>query len=510
MKRPADPPSIQVAPRTWLGFAMMGVGMFMAILDIQVVATSLPSIQAALAIAPERMSWIQTAYLIAEIVAIPLTGILTRLLGMRLLFVASISLFTLASAGCGLSSGFEALIFWRVIQGFAGGSLIPAVFSAVFLLFPPDRQGVATTIAGVLAVLAPTLGPVVGGWVTETWSWQWLFFINVIPGVLSAVVAGYCLPRGRIDSAELRRLDVVSLLTLAIALASLEIGLKEAPDRGWFSGPVFALLALSAMSAAAFVGRSLRRDRPIADLRLFRERNFAAGCALSFLLGMGLFGSVYLMPVFLAFVRDHDALQIGKIMLVTGIAQLLLAPVAVQLDRRVDPRLLSAVGFLTFGTGLALSAFQTPQTDFAEMFWPQVIRGAAIMFCLLPPTRLALGQLDERHVPDGSGLFNLMRNLGGAIGIALIDTVVYGRAPAHGEELLAQLQSGNAQTAAFVGISLDDVESVTQGSIDIEAIGLLQAKIEKAALVLSMNEAWAMLAVAAILGFFVVAAARKA
>jgi MFS transporter, DHA2 family, multidrug resistance protein len=499
----------RVTTATWVGFSMMALGMFMAILDIQIVATSLPTIQAALAIAPEQMSWIQTAYLTAEIIAIPLTGFLTRLLGMRLLFIVSITLFTLASAGCALSGGFESLIFWRVIQGFAGGSLIPAVFSAVFLLFPPSRQGLATTVAGVLAVLAPTIGPAVGGWVTETWSWQMLFLINIAPGIVAAVTAAKVLPRSPIAANELRRLDIAALLMLAVALASLEIGLKEAPDRGWASGPVVSWLVLSVTAAAGFVARSLRGTHPVADLRLFREQNFLVGCILSFVLGAGLFGSVYLMPVFLAFVRDHGALEIGKIMLVTGIAQLLLAPVAVELDRRIDPRILSGLGFLVFGIGLGLSAFQTPETDFDAMLLPKVVRGAAIMFCILPPTRLALSLLDSQQIPDASGLFNLMRNLGGAIGIALIDTVIYGRAPYHGGELLEKLQAGDPDVAAFVGVSLDDFNALSQGSIDVEGISLLQDKMEKAALTMAVNDAWFMLAAITLTALFTLFAQRK-
>lgn len=489
---------------------MMALGMFMAILDIQVVATSLPTIQEALGIAPERMSWIQTAYLIAEIIAIPLTGFLTRLFGMRWLFIVSISVFTIASAGCAASTGFGSLIFWRVVQGFSGGSLIPAVFSAVFLMFPERQQGLATTIAGVLAVLAPTIGPVVGGWVTEVWSWHMLFLINIVPGIVAALVAALFLPRAAVDAGELRKLDLGALAMLALALASLEIGLKEAPDRGWLSGAVVALLALSLASAAGFVTRSLKGPHPIADLTLFRERNFLVGCIMSFALGVGLFGSVYLMPVFLAFVRDHGALEIGRIMLVTGATQLLVAPIAVQLDKRMDPRVLSALGFLVFGIGLGLSSFQTPATDYAEMFWPQVVRGAAIMFCLLPPTRLALGLLADARVPDASGLFNLMRNLGGAIGIALIDTVLFGRAPVLGERLVEQMKAGSAEAAGFVGIELDDFAALAQGSIDVDALGELQDKVEKAALAMAVNEAWAMLAGITLAAMLALAAARRA
>jgi DHA2 family multidrug resistance protein len=470
----------------------MCIGMFMAILDIQVVATSLPTIQGALGIPADEMSWVQTAYLIAEVIAIPLTGLLTRMLGMRWLFVLAIAVFTLASLGCAASGSFAVLVAWRVLQGFSGGTLIPSVFSAVFLLFPAQRQGIATMLAGVLAVLAPTVGPVVGGWITETYSWHWLFLVNVLPGLLSAGLASLLLPREAFRPQEVRTLDLPSLAMMAAALAALEIALKEAPARGWTAGLVVGLLALSATCLAGFVGRTRRARHPIVDLASFAHRNFAIGCVLSFVLGIGLFGSVYLMPVFLAFVRHHNALEIGTVMLVTGTAQLAMAPVAVLLERRLGARLLTAAGFALFALGLGLSARQTPQTDFAAMFWPQVIRGVAIMFCLLPPTRLALGNLEPRRVPDASGLFNLMRNLGGAIGIALIDTVIYSRSATHGTALAARLLAGDTATAQFIGLPLDQFAAADPLDPDTQA--LVQPLIETAALAQAINDAWGLIA----------------
>jgi MFS transporter, DHA2 family, multidrug resistance protein len=479
---------------TSIGFAMMCVGMFMAILDVQVVATSLPTIQSALDIPPDQMSWVQTAYLIAEVVAIPLTGFLTRLLSMCWLFVLSISVFTLSSVGCAASDHFPTLIAWRVLQGFSGGTLIPGVFAAVFLLFPVSRQGLATTFAGVLAVLAPTVGPIVGGWITETYSWHWLFLINVAPGIISAIVAGFLLPKEPMRLTEARRLDVLSLALLAIGLAALEVALKEAPTRGWTSSLVAGLLALSFASSVNFVRRTLNASRPIVSLKTFADRSFAIGCVLSFVLGIGLFGSVYLMPVFLAFVRNHNALEIGAIMLVTGVTQLLTAPIAVALERRVEARLLTFLGFGLFGVGLGLSGLQTPETDFSAMFWPQVIRGLAIMFCLLPPTRLALGHLAASRVPDASGLFNLMRNLGGAIGLAMIDTVIYTRSPSLGTTLTERLEAGDIETAKFVGIPLDMIMKRPTGPLEGPVLAIVQSLVEKAALVQAINEAWIMIA----------------
>ena len=489
---------------TWFGFSLMCFGMFMAILDIQVVATSLPTIQSALKISPDAMSWIQTAYLIAEIIAIPLTGWFTRVLTLRWLFVIAISLFTLASIGCAFSGSFPTLVSFRVLQGFAGGALIPAVFSAVFLLFPIRLHPIATTMAGIMAVLAPTIGPVVGGWITETYSWHWLFLINVAPGVVAAAATPFLLPNDRPRFANLATLDGYSLTLMAVSLASLEIGLKQAPHDGWLSPLCALLFALSAAAASAFVVRTLKAKYPVVELSTLKNRSFAVGCALSFCLGVGLFGSVYLMPVFLAYVRRHDAFEIGTIMLVTGVSQLVAAPIAGSLESRLDPRWLSAAGFGLFTLGLGCSAFQSRVADFDEMFWPQVLRGVAIMFCLLPPTRLALGALTEAQVPDASGVFNLMRNLGGAIGIALIDTILYGRTGGHAEALRDRLIAGDITAARAIGLDLELFTHRPPDVSDATVEAYLRPMVEKAAFALSTNEAWTLLACAALLGLLLV------
>jgi MFS transporter, DHA2 family, multidrug resistance protein len=500
----ADNPTIA----TWAGFLLMCLGMFMAILDIQVVATSLPAIRSALAISPDAMSWIQTAYLIAEVIAIPLTGLLTRVLSLRWLFAAAVSVFTFASIGCAFSGGFAVLLGFRVVQGFSGGVLIPAVFSAVFLLFPQRLHAAATTIGGVVAVLAPSVGPVVGGWITETWSWPWLFLINVIPGLIAATATPLLLPRQATDLAEMAKLDAVSLVVLAAALASLEIGLKEAPLRGWLSPLDIGLLAASAVGLIVFVHRSLHAAHPVVQLLTLRRRSFAVGCALSFCLGVGLFGSVYLMPVFLAFVRRHDAFEIGTIMLVTGIAQLVTAPFASLLESRIGARFLTAAGFALFALGLGLSAVQPRTADFDEMLWPQIARGVAIMFCLLPPTRFALGALPQGEVADASGLFNLMRNLGGAIGIALIDTILYGRIGFYAEDFRARLLAGDLTAASAIGLDPSLLLNRPPGPPDDAAIAYVRPMVEKASLALCVNEAWAMLACVAIAGLLLVPFAR--
>ena len=476
----------------WGGFAMMCVGMFMALLDTQVVVTSLPTIQRALGIPKDQMSWIQTAYLISEIISIPLTGLLTRVLGIRWLFIASISFFTLASIGCANSTGFSSLIFWRIFQGFSGGTLIPAVFSAVFLLFPIDRQTLATMIASVLAVLAPTIGPLVGGWVTQTYSWPWLFLINVTPGVLVAIAGVYLLPRASLRLDQLKNLDVISLLCGAGALAALEIAIKEAPNRGWISPWVIGLFAFCIVAASIFIWRTLRAANPLVEIRTFGNRNFSVGCALSFVVGIALYGSIYLMPVFLAYVRGHNALQIGEIMLVTGVAQIACAPIVAMLVRRFDVRLLSAFGFLVLTLGAALSANQTQSTDFAGMFAGQLVRGCAFMFCVLPPTELALGNLSPAAIPDASGLFNLMRNLGGAVGIAIIEfdhIHPFARTCAEAFRRPCVRRSRHALEPR------GDEDAVMQAAADPGKRAAMSELLKKVAFADSINDAWFALAI---------------
>ena len=487
MNQSAEALSGPASALLWIGFGAMCLGMFMAILDIQIVITSLPVIEQALKIGADRMSWVQTAYLIAEVIAIPLTGLLTRVFTLRRLFCGAIAAFTLASVGCASSTGFGELIIWRVLQGLAGGVLIPLVFSAIFLLFQRGmQQTIATTMGGVLAVLAPAFGPITGGLLTENFSWHWLFLINVVPGIVTLGAGLLCLPRESAKLGLLRQLDWLSLLFIAVGLAALEIGLKEAPDRGWWSVVVAGLFSLVCVCAVLAV----RRPRPVVDFSLFADRNLAFGCGVSFLLGVGLFGSVYLMPVFLAFVRHHGPIEIGYIILVTGIAQLVTAPIAVQLDRRAGARMLSAVGFAFFCIGLAMSAFQTPQTDYDEMFWPQIVRGSFIALCILPPTRFALGLLPLARVSDASGLYNLSRNLGGAIGIALIDTVIFTRGPEYAERLTDLIHSDPAAAASKLGLAIDDLPA------EGDAMGLISIMddIQAASLTLAINEAWMMLA----------------
>jgi MFS transporter, DHA2 family, multidrug resistance protein len=491
-------------PKTWIGFTAMAVGMFMAILDIQIVASSLPEIQAGLGIPLDRLSWVQTAYLMAEIVAIPLTGWLTLMLSTRGAFVVCVGGFTAASLACAASTGFSTLIPARVVQGFCGGALIPLVFSAIFLMFGWPERTRATLIAGLFAMLAPTLGPVVGGFVTDRFSWHWLFLINVPPGIAVALLVGLTVDVDRADRRHLASVDLWALPLLVVFLAGLELLLKEAPRRGWSSAAMLLLAGLCALCGGGLIRRSLRHCAPLIDLSALRDRNFAICCGFSFMLGVGLYGATYLLPVFLGLVRGYDALPIGKIMMVTGAAQMLIAPVATMLERRADARLLIAAGYALLALGWLGNGFMTYASDFWGLFWQQLARGAAVMMCLLPSTALALGDFASAGVPNASGLFNLMRNLGGAIGLAIIDTVLEQRAPAHVASLVARLQAGDAAAARFVGLPTERFTGVPIGPVDQTTRDLVAPLVERAGFVSAVNDAWLWIGCAMLLSLLLV------
>jgi MFS transporter, DHA2 family, multidrug resistance protein len=479
-----------ITVKAWVGFTAMSIGMFMAILDIQIVASSLPEIQAGLGIALNQLSWVQTAYLIAEVVAIPLTGWLTRVMSTRGAFLASICGFIAASIACAASTSFWSLIPARALQGFCGGALIPLVFSAIFLMFDGLSRSRATLVAGLLAMLAPTLGPAIGGFITDHYSWHWLFLINVPPGIVVALLVISAVDIDRPDWCSFGSVDLFALPLLAIFLGSLQVVLKEAPHRGWASIEALLLAGVCVVCGGGVIRRSLRHPAPLIDLRAFRDRNFVVGCCFSFVLGIGLYGAVYLLPVYLGLVRDYGALAIGEIMMVTGAAQLVMAPVATFLERRVDARLLIVSGYALLAVGLIGNGFMTFETDFWGLFWQQVVRGAAVMLCLLPSTALALGGFDTALVPAASGLFNLMRNLGGAIGLAMIDTVLEQRTPVHIASIVARLLAGDPSAARLVGLPTERFTGVPIGEVDEATRALVAPLVERAGLVAAFNDAW--------------------
>jgi DHA2 family multidrug resistance protein len=418
-----DAPAAMPRSRKFLIFGVMAFGQFMAMLDIQIVAASLNDVRAGLSAAPDEVSWIQTAYLMAELVMIPFSAFLAQAMSTRWLFAASAGLFVVSSVACGLAWNIESMIAFRALQGFTGGAMIPTVFATGFTLFEGKERAMIPAILGMVSVLAPTLGPTVGGLITQAIDWRWIFFINVAPGVAVTAVVIWLVRIDKPDIAMFGRIDWVHLVSMATFLAGLEYVLEEGPKQGWFEDGRIAVAAwVSAVAFLLFLERSFLSKMPIVNLSPFRRPRFAFACLFNIVIGFGLFASIYLIPIYLGRVRGYDSLQIGETVFVVGIAQIISTIVAARVSQTVDRRFTIAIGLVMFAFSLWLSSHMTAQWGFAELFWPQAVRGLAVMLCIVPSVGMALEGFAGNELRYASGLFNLMRNLGGAIGIATVNT----------------------------------------------------------------------------------------
>ena len=427
----AQPADDRIDRRKLLTFLILVFGMFMAILDIQIVSASLSEIQAGISASADEISWVQTSYLVAEVVMIPLTGFLARALSTRVMFTISAAGFTLMSLLCGLAENIEQMIVFRALQGFIGGAMIPTVFAAGFILFGKKRAFVMPVV-GLIATLAPTIGPTVGGYLTEIASWHWLFFINLIPGPLVAIGAWTLIDFDKAEPELLKTFDWPSLGALALFLASLEYVLEEGASKGWFDdGGITTFALLAALGGLFFFWRTATIQHPIVDLTAFRNRSFAAGSFLSVILGVLLFGMTYLYPVFLGRVRGYSALMIGETMFVTGLAMMFTAVVLARQAQKMDPRLVLFAGLTCLAMSTYEVSFITRDWDFGELLFPQVLRGVGLMICMIPINNVALGGLPQAQLKGAAGLFNLCRNLGGALGLAVINTLINHRTDLH-------------------------------------------------------------------------------
>ena len=433
---PATVAQRHFSARRVAAFIFMVFGMFMAILDIQIVSASLSQIQAGLSASSDEITWVQTSYLIAEVIMIPLSGFLSRALSTRIIFAISAGGFTAMSFMCAHAGSIEEMIVWRALQGFIGGGMIPTVFASAFTIFPRDKQPIISPIIGLVATLAPTIGPTVGGYLTDWFSWHWLFLVNIIPGIIVTSAAWLLIDFDEPDWGLLSHFDYFGLITMAGFLGALEYALEEGPSKDWFqSTPVTLAIIVSAISAVLFFWRVFRAAVPIVDLRAFNDRNFATGTIFGFILGIGLYGLTYIYPVYLAVVRGYSSLQIGKTMFVTGLCMFLTAPLAGRLMTKIDPRLMIATGFVLFAIGTYQASFVTVDWDFYELLLPQVFRGVGLMLSMVPINTLALGTMAPQKLKNASGLFNVMRNLGGAVGLALINTLLDDRMDLHLQRL---------------------------------------------------------------------------
>ncbi|MDE2390446.1 MAG: DHA2 family efflux MFS transporter permease subunit [Rhodospirillales bacterium] len=415
-----------------LPFAVMTFGMFIALLDIQIVASSLQDIGGGLSASQDEIGWVQTAYLIAEIIVIPLSGWLTRVFSTRWLFTVSAVGFTLASLLCGLAWNIKSMIIFRAMQGMLGASMIPIVFTSSFHYFQGEKRVYAAAVIGTIASIAPTLGPVIGGYVTDTLNWHWLFYINLVPGALIALLVALMVKIDEPEPTLLKDADYIGIVLMAIGLGTLEYVLEDGTRWNWFSDDTIRSCAwISGVSLIAFVIRSLTVQKPVVDFRALANRNFTLGCILSFITGIGMFATIYLTPLFLGYVRGYSAWQTGVAIFSTGAASIVGVPIYILLAKRFDLRWIMTAGLALFAFSMWSFSFITSDWGGSQLLWPQILRGLPQVFCVAPSVTLGLGSLPPARLKYASGLFNMMRNLGGAVGIALCSAILNSRTNFH-------------------------------------------------------------------------------
>lgn len=485
----ASPPKSQPVPlRRMIAFLIMVFGMFMAILDIQIVSASLAEIQAGLSASADEISWVQTAYLIAEVIMIPLSAYLSRALSTRIFFAISAGGFTIASILCAQASGIQEMIVWRAIQGFIGGGMIPGVFAAAFTIFPPEKRPIVSPMIGLVATLAPTIGPTVGGWLSHAFSWHWLFLVNVVPGILVTIGALTLIDFDKPEKGLLSKFDWASLAAMALFLGSLEYVLEEGSRNDWFEDHLIVLFTgVAIVAGLAFFWRTLTRTDPLVDLSAFKDRNFAFGSLFSFSVGIGLYGLTYVYPVYLGRVRGFDALQIGETMFVSGIAMFCTAPIAGFLSRKMDLRAMLALGLVGFAAGTWMASGITRDWDFWELLWPQILRGCSIMLAMVPVNNIALGTLPPAKMKGASGLYNLTRNLGGAVGLAIINTMISNRTDLHLARLHERISLGHVAAQDMLA-ELTQRFSELGAQAGTVALARLNAIVHREALVMAFGD----------------------
>ncbi|WNL44398.1 DHA2 family efflux MFS transporter permease subunit [Dyella sp. BiH032] len=425
-------------------FASMCLGMFIALLDIQIVSASLRDIGGGLSAGVDDVAWVQTAYLIAEIVVIPLSGWLTRVFSTRWLFAVSAAGFTVTSLLCGAAWDIQSMIVFRAAQGFIGGSMIPTVFTTAFVFFEGKQRVIAAATIGAIASLAPTLGPTLGGWITDHYSWHWLFFINLVPGTFVAIAVPALVKIDEADLSLLKKGDWAGIALIAIFLGCLEYTLEEGPRWNWLEDSTIRATAWTSLVAGTlFVWRGLTAEHPVVDLRALKDRNFALGCFFSFVTGIGLFGTIYLTPLFLGRVEGYSAFQIGKAVFSTGVFQIMSIPLYAMLANRFDLRWILMFGLALFAVSMVEFMPITHDWSSTELLLPQALRGMGQQMAVAPTVTLTLGGLPPARLRLASGLFNLMRNLGGAMGIAGCATILNDRTNLHFFRMAEHLTPAN-------------------------------------------------------------------
>lgn len=480
--------------KVFLGFGGMVIGQFMAMLDIQIVASSLVQIQSGIGATADEISWVQTIYLLAEVVIMPLTAYLTKMWGTRSFYVVAVIGFVVTSAAVGLSSSVPMMIVFRALQGLFAGAMIPPVFATAMTVFPPERRVTANVIVGLIVTLSSTIGPTLGGHLTDLLSWRWLFFINIPVGVLVIFLVGRYANFDKGDPSLSKGIDWWGLGLMSVFLLSMQYCLEEGNGDGWFDDPTILWLAVTAaLTGAAFIWRQLVYWQPIVSLKPFRDRNFSLGIIMTFVTGVSLFGGTFLMPIFLGQVRGFSSAEVGNTMLVTGLTMFLSAPIAGRVVRQVDPRIAMVAGFSLAAWGIQQGVRVTDEWGFWEFFTLQVARGLGTMIAMIAAQQMSVASLPVTMMKDASGLINLVRNVAGAIGLAMLSTILSHQGAVHYMDIASAASAASAPSAELLNGLTQMMGAGGAADPNAMAAKAMSLMMHREAAVLSFADAFAVL-----------------
>ncbi|WP_206733482.1 MDR family MFS transporter [Bradyrhizobium guangzhouense] len=497
----------------WIAVFAAMIGAFMAILNIQITNAALLNIEGGIGTGVDNGSWISTSYLIGEIIVIPLTDYLSRVFSFRNIMLSFASLFAAFSVACAFTHDLPSMIAMRGFQGFFGGVLIPMAFTLVFTKLPKGQQPIGLAMFSLAVTFAPAIGPTIGGYLTENYGWQTIFFVNVLPTAVMVTILFLTLERAPLNLGLLREGDWFGIATMAIGLASLQAVLEEGNKNDWFGSPFIVRLAvIAAISLSLFITIELVVAKPLLRLRLLTQWNFGVGTIAAVFLGFALFGSVYLLPAYLGQVQGYNAEQIGNVLAWTGLPQLLLIPLVPKLMQRFDTRYIAAVGLLLFAASSFMNIMMSIDYSGDQFFIPNVVRAVGQALTLAPLSALSLGSVAPQDAPAASGISNMMRNLGGAIGTAVLATIVTKREQFHSNIIGHSVTLGREEvrtriaqmTDYFIAHGVPDLNAARE-----QAIIALGKTVKRQALVMGFSDTFAVIGVVLVLAAIAVLLTRR-
>jgi MFS transporter, DHA2 family, multidrug resistance protein len=497
--RPPAPAEARASAADWIAVAAGALGALMATLDISITNSALPQIQGEIGATGTEGTWISTGYLMSEIVMIPLAAWLTRVFGLRNFLLTNSALFIVFSMMCGWSHSLAAMVAGRIGQGFTGGALIPTAQTIIRTRLPMSQLPVGMTVFGLIVLLGPLFGPVVGGWLAENISWSWCFFLNLPVCLLLMTLLLVGLPSERPQWHAFLNADWLGIAGLAIGLSSLTVVLEEGQRERWFESHMIVTLSWVSFAGMVLIALSQRfAKRPIMRLSLMRNPRYASVILIVSAVGAALYGVSYLLPQFLSLVAGYNAEQSGAIMLLSGLPAFLVMPILPRLLGKVDFRILVITGLLLFFTSCMLDIDLTAQSVGHDFVWSQLIRGVAQMLAMMPLNQASMAAVAREDSGDAAGLYNMARNLGGSIGLAIIGTVIDRRTTFHAamlrESVSANSLLGQDRLAANAAGWLTQTGDLAYAQM--RALGQFAAQIQQQALVMTFSETFYLLGLA--------------